>query len=150
MVHCGFASSEKNSGILPDVICLNRYYGWYYVQHGDTEEIGGLLKKELQTYYERYDKPIMLTEYGADTIEGLHTLPSESFSEEYQVETIEEYSKVFDELEYFIGEHVWAFADFKTKQGLTRIRGNRKGVFTKDRQPKMIAHYLKRRWKDKK
>ena len=61
----------------------------------------------------------------------------------------EEYSKVFDELEYFIGEHVWAFADFKTKQGLTRIRGNRKGVFTKDRQPKMIAHYLKNRWNDK-
>ena len=88
----------------------------------------------------------MLTEYGADTIEGLHTLPSESFSEEYQVETIEEYSKVFDSLDYFIGEHVWAFADFKTKQGLTRIRGNRKGVFTRERQPKMIAHYLKNRW----
>lgn len=150
MVHCGFASSEKNCGLLPDVICLNRYYAWYYMHHGETEEIGGLLKRELQTYYERYHKPIMLTEYGADTIEGLHTLPSETFSEEYQVETIEEYSKVFDELEYFIGEHVWAFADFKTKQGLTRIRGNRKGVFTKDRQPKMIAHYLKNRWKDKK
>ena len=44
---------------------------------------------------------------------------------------------------------VWNFADFKTKQGLTRIRGNRKGVFTKERQPKMIAHYLKNRWKDK-
>ena len=149
MVHCGFSPSEKNSGILPDVICLNRYYAWYYVHHGETEEIHDILKGELEAFYNRYHKPIMLTEYGADTIEGLHTLPSESFSEEYQVETIDEYSKVFDELEYFIGEHVWAFADFKTKQGLTRIRGNRKGVFTKERQPKMIAHYLKNRWKDK-
>ena len=149
MVHCGFSSSEKNSGVLPDVICLNRYYAWYYVHHGETEEIGGLLKGELETFHNKYNKPIMLTEYGADTIEGLHTLPSESFSEEYQVETIEEYSKVFDSLDYFIGEHVWAFADFKTKQGLTRIRGNRKGVFTRERQPKMIAHYLKNRWKKK-
>ncbi|MBO6263715.1 MAG: hypothetical protein J6N93_05545 [Clostridia bacterium] len=47
-----------------------------------------------------------------------------------------------------MGEHVWAFADFKTKQGLTRFRGNRKGVFTKDRQPKAVAFFLRKRWAD--
>ena len=29
-------------------------------------------------------------------------------------------------------------------QGITRIVGNRKGIFTRDRQPKMAAHYLNR------
>ena len=31
----------------------------------------------------------------------------------------------------FIGEHVWNFADFMTTQGVTRVVGNRKGVFTR-------------------
>ena len=46
------------------------------------------------------------------------------------------------------GEHVWNFADFKTKQGINRIRGNRKGIFTKDRQPKLAAFYLRERWEN--
>ena len=45
-----------------------------------------------------------------------------------------------------IGEHVWNFADFATKQGTTRIIGNKKGVFTRQRQPKMAAHLIKERW----
>ena len=30
-------------------------------------------------------KPVMLTEYGADTVAGLHMEPSMVFTEEYQV-----------------------------------------------------------------
>ena len=44
---------------------------------------------------------------------------------------------------------VWNFADFKTKQGLIRAKGNSKGVFTRDRQPKLAAHYLRERWEKK-
>jgi beta-glucuronidase len=132
-------------GDLVDVICLNRYYGWYS-DHGDLSVVYSDTKSEMEKYYNGFGKPIIMTEFGADTIEGLHALPSESFSEEFQKEYIEECCKAFDECEYCIGEHVWNFADFKTKQGLTRIRGNRKGVFTKDRQPKMSAHFLRERW----
>ena len=57
--------------------------------------------------------------------------------------------KTLDKLDYCIGEHVWNFADFKTNQGLKRVGGNRKGVFTKARQPKMAAYYLKERWENK-
>ena len=46
-----------------------------------------------------------------------------------------------------IGEHLWAFADFMTKQGLTRVGGNKKGLFTRNRQPKMAAHFLRQRWR---
>lgn len=135
-------------GDLVDVIGLNRYYGWYY-DHGDLSVVCKDMKTELDKWYEGFKKPIIVTEFGADTIEGLHACPSESFSEEFQKEYLEENCKAFDECDFCIGEHVWNFADFKTKQGLTRIRGNRKGVFTKDRQPKLAAHYLKGRWKNK-
>jgi beta-glucuronidase len=43
--------------------------------------------------------------------------------------------------------HVWNFADFKTGQGIIRMAGmNLKGVFTRDRRPKMAAHFLRSRW----
>ena len=135
-------------GDLVDIICLNRYYGWYY-DHGDLSVVCKDTKTEIEKYYNGFKKPIIVTEFGADTIEGLHAIPSESFSEEFQREYLEECCKAFDECSFCIGEQVWNFADFKTKQGLTRIRGNRKGVFTKDRQPKMSAHYLRERWTKK-
>lgn len=140
--------ADDKVGGLVDVICLNRYYGWYET-HGMLEGVSVQLKAELCQWHEKYGKPIVMTEFGADTIEGLHTCPSETFSEEYQKEYIEENCKAMDECSFCIGEHVWNFADFKTKQGVTRFRGNRKGVFTKERQPKFAAHYLKERWKDK-
>ena len=135
-------------GDLVDIICLNRYYGWYY-DHGDLSVVYNDTKVEIEKYFNGFGKPIIVTEFGADTIEGLHACPSESFSEEFQKEYLEQCCKAFDDCPYCIGEQVWNFADFKTKQGLTRIRGNRKGVFTKDRQPKMAAHYLKERWTNK-
>ncbi len=135
-------------GDLVDIICLNRYYGWY-TDHSNLSIVGEQMKEELVKYYNGFNKPIIVTEFGADTIEGLHALPSETFSEEFQMEYLQENCKAFDECTFCIGEHVWNFADFKTKQGLTRIRGNRKGVFTKDRQPKLSAHYLKERWQNR-
>jgi len=43
--------------------------------------------------------------------------------------------------------HVWNFADFKTGQGIIRASGlNQKGVFTRDRRPKLAAHTLRARW----
>ena len=132
---------------LPDVICLNRYQGWY-TNHGDISTMP-LLAEEIESVYATFKKPIILSEFGADTIEGLHALPSETFSEEYQEEVVEATCEMLDEYDFCIGEHVWNFADFKTKQGLTRVRGNRKGVFTRDRQPKLLAYFLRNRWKNK-
>ena len=53
---------------LADVICLNRYYGWYYCS--GRPGIGG---KELRAELEKwaaYGKPIVFTEFGADTVAG--------------------------------------------------------------------------------
>ncbi len=135
-------------GDLVDVIGINRYYAWYE-EHGDLTTIEGKMVTELTKWRKKYNKPVFVAEFGADTIEGLHALPSESFSEEFQMEHLSENCKAFDMVDGCIGEHVWNFADFKTKQGLTRIRGNRKGVFTKERQPKLAAHFLRERWAKK-
>lgn len=144
MVHTMWPSIDRVSQWL-DVICVNRYFGWYS-DHGHLEVIGLQCKKEMLEWYEKYHKPIIMTEYGADTVAGLHKMPPVAFSEEFQCAFLNEFHKVFDELDFMVGEHVWAFADFQTKQGLTRIDGNKKGIFTRNRQPKMAAYLLKERW----
>ena len=105
--------------------------------------------RDLRNWREAHGKPILVTEYGADTVAGLHTLPSVSFSEEFQADFMREYFRAFDDARaegWFIGEMVWNFADFMTKQEPRRVAGNRKGLFTRQRQPKAAAHVLRRRY----
>jgi beta-glucuronidase len=42
---------------------------------------------------------------------------------------------------------MWNFADFATVSGIMRVDGNKKGAFTRDRQPKAAAFALRRRWR---
>ena len=56
-------------------------------------------------------------------------------------------NKVFDEYKIVVGEQVWNFADFATSQSLLRVQGNKKGIFSRDRKPKLAAHYFRQRWK---
>ncbi|XP_013419250.1 beta-glucuronidase [Lingula anatina] len=75
-------------------------------------------------------------------------LPSDAFTEEYQVQFMRKYHEIFDALrkQFLVGEMVWNFADFQTDQTTTRVDGNKKGVFTRQRQPKMAAHFLRDRY----
>jgi beta-glucuronidase len=128
-----------------DVLMLNRYYGWY-VNTGDLEAAERAWEEELRGWASE-GKPIIITEYGADTDPGLHLLPAAPWSEEYQVAFLEMNHRVFDRVDAVVGEHVWAFADFATTSGIMRVGGNKKGAFTRDRQPKAAAHALRRRWR---
>jgi beta-glucuronidase len=130
-----------------DVLMLNRYYGWY-VNTGDLEAAELAWEEEL-TAWAGEGKPIIITEYGADTYPGLHSVVAGNpWSEEYQVEYLDMNHRVFDRIDAVVGEHVWNFADFTTTSGIMRVGGNKKGVFTRDRQPKAAAHALRRRWRD--
>ncbi len=133
---------------LVDVICLNRYYGWY-TQMADLQSAKNALTKELDKWGEiEPGKPIMFTEYGADTIVGFHSAATQMFTEEFQVDYYKANHEIVDQYPTFIGEQVWNFADFETADGLFRVQGNKKGIFTRDRRPKSIAHYFKQRWHD--
>ncbi len=127
-----------------DVVLINRYYGWYNLS-GDLEAAGYAFRMELD-WWEKQQKPVILSEYGADTIAGLHGASPEMFTEEYQVAFYETLNACLDERSFVIGEMPWNFADFATCQGPMRVGGNRKGLFTRDRRPKMAAHYFRDRW----
>ena len=127
-----------------DVVLINRYYGWYNLS-GDLEAAKYAFRTELDWWAEQ-GKPVVLSEYGADTVAGMHGAVAEMFNEEYQVAFYEAMSECLDERDFVIGEMPWNFADFATCQGPMRVGGNRKGLFTRDRKPKMAAHFFRRRW----
>lgn len=129
-----------------DVVCINKYYGWY-IAPGQLENTMPDFAACLQRFYDAFGKPVIVSEFGADCIEGIHSDPAVMFSEEYQNNTVEQQYLEMRKKDFVIGAHVWAFADFKTAQSKSRIVLNRKGVFTRDRQPKMVAHTLKKLWK---
>ncbi len=127
-----------------DIICANRYYGWY-VFGGDLDAAERAMREEMR-YWEKLGKPWMITEYGADTVAGIHMATPNMFSEEYQVAYYKMMNKVLDEYDFVVGEHTWNFADFATIQGTLRVDGNKKGIFTRQRRPKLAAHYFRERW----
>ncbi|KAM8742084.1 beta-glucuronidase-like [Acanthopagrus schlegelii] len=130
-----------------DVICVNSYFSWYH-DSGHLELIPLQLNNQFENWYGKYKKPIIQSEYGADAVPGLHSDPPVMFTEEYQNIVLQSYHSVFDQKrkQYVIGELIWNFADFMTVQGLTRVVGNKKGVFTRQRQPKRAAFILKERY----
>jgi beta-glucuronidase len=128
-----------------DVVMLNRYYGWY-VNTGELKAAELAWEEELKGWASE-GKPIIITEYGADTYPGLHSVTPQPWSEEYQVEYLDMNHRVFDRIDAVVGEQVWNFADFATTSGIMRVGGNKKGVFTRDRQPKAAAWALRRRWR---
>ena len=71
------------------------------------------------------------------------------WSQEYQTEYMDMNFSVFDRYPFVQGELAWNFADFQTGQGIMRVNGNKKGLFTRQRQPKDAAFTMKKRWEQK-
>jgi len=131
---------------LMDFICLNRYYGWY-ISGGDLQEARRQFEEEMDQWAEKAQHvPFVFTEFGTDTLDSLHKLPSVMWSQEYQQEYMEMNFSVFDRYPFIQGELAWNFADFQTGQGIMRVNGNKKGLFSRNRQPKEAAWAMKRRW----
>ena len=138
-----------------DMICINRYFAWYS-QSGRLDQIPSLVTEELANWRQRFPtKPILMSEYGADTVPGLHNDPPFMFTEDYQRDFYLAYHASFDNVSsiihpdrgFFVGELPWNMFDFATDQSVTRVGGlNRKGLFTRQRQPKAAAFVIKNRY----
>lgn len=131
----------------PDFYMLNRYPGWYHFGGYQISDGEAGLRDEMDKWQKAgVTKPVVFTEFGADTEAGLHKLPSVMWTEEYQVEVLKMFSRVFDDYDFIKGEQVWNLADFQTVEGNMRVNGNKKGIFTRDRQPKAAAFFYHDRW----
>lgn len=130
-----------------DFLTMNRYYGWYISGGYGIDWAEEQFREEMDQWAALPNqRPMVFTEYGTDTLPTEHKLPSVMWGQEYQVEMLRMCHGVFDDYDFVKGEQVWNFADFQTGEGTGRVNGNKKGVFTRQRQPKDSAFYLKERW----
>jgi beta-glucuronidase len=129
-----------------DVVCMNRYWGWYTLG-GELGKARAALEQELDEVWETFQRPIIMTEFGADTLAGMHGHPNVMWTEEYQADYIRFHLEVAAARDFVAGMQVWNFADFAAVQSIARVGGlNMKGVFTRARAPKMAAHVLREFW----
>ena len=54
-----------------DILCVNRYPAWYS-DSGRTDLIQLQVKNELSTWHLQFKKPVLITEYGAGSVIGMH------------------------------------------------------------------------------
>lgn len=136
---------------LCDFICLNRYYGWYIKGGPELVDAREAFLIEMNKWKDKnLNIPFVFTEFGTDTMATEHKLPSIMWSQEYQNEYLDMNFEIFDQFDFVQGELVWNFADFQTTEGIMRVNGNKKGIFTRARQPKSAAFVLKNRWESMK
>lgn len=146
VAHLDPVEFENGPAQYVDFLGLNKYYGWY-IGHGRNDEgTTQAFVDCLQSFYDAYKKPILLGEFGADTIAGFGDVPEQAFTEGFQAELVVRQARAATALPFVIGVHLWNFADFATGQQLNRIHGNKKGIFTRDRKPKLAAYALRQLW----
>ncbi|WP_449462332.1 glycoside hydrolase family 2 TIM barrel-domain containing protein [Tardisphaera miroshnichenkoae] len=142
VTHVSYRLLEDVDYDTDDFISINSYNGWYSMP-GDPHEGASRTRQVAEQLHRRYNKPVLVTEFGAEGIAGVHSDPPVMWSEEYQALFIEEYVKQLRSADGVCGLHVWNFADFRIPQNVKWALLNRKGVFTRDRQPKLAAQKLK-------
>jgi len=119
-----------------DVIGINTYCGWY----ADTPESCASLK-----WLSRYHKPAIISEFGADALQGLHGDKAERFTEEYQVDVYRNNLLMIDQMSFVRGLSPWILKDFRSpRRSLPGIQDywNRKGLISDKGIKKQAWHTL--------
>lgn len=133
---------------LPDVAGWNWYPNWYG-QAGAGDRIGHHLAWLAGT--PANDKPIICSETGAGAIPGFRDPRRRAkWSEERQVELIEELLDPLLGHERLSGVFLWQFCDVRVDEAVARGRPrtmNNKGVVDEYRRPKLSYEAVKRRFR---
>jgi beta-glucuronidase len=113
-------------GAALDVLGLNEYVGWY----------DGLPAKcDTLVWRSAYDKPIVVSEFGADAKAGLHGDALTRFSEEYQADVYRRQLAMLKRIPALRGLSPWILVDFRSpRRPLPGIQDgwNRKGLVAND------------------
>jgi beta-galactosidase len=129
---------DKGIGNIPHILGLNLYFGWYYETFAQLGEFLDRIHKE------RPARPIIVSEYGADSDERVHTTRAKAF--DFSSEYAQEFHRSsFPQLEsrpFVLGTGVWNQFDFGSNgRQDTKFGLNKKGLFFYDRSPKDTAFY---------
>ena len=140
MAQVSMVPMDSEHVYITDVQSYNHYFGWYV---GDVSENGPWLD---EFHRKNPDRPVGVSEYGAEAILTWHTAKPEShdYTEEYQAYYHHEMLKTFATRPYLWSTHVWNMFDFAADardEGGCKGRNN-KGLVTYDRRIKKDAFFI--------
>jgi beta-glucuronidase len=122
-----------------DVIGCNEYVGWY---DGLPEKIDRVSWRTV------YDKPLVMSEWGAGARYGLHGTPRTRWTEEYQAEVYRNTAQMLGRIPFLAGTTPWVLMDFRSPHRVlpgVQDGWNRKGVVS-DRGERKEAFFVLQQW----
>lgn len=105
-----------------DIIAVNEYFGWYY---GQVEQV-----EKLLAALTAHGKPILVSEFGADCVAGLHGAGDQIRTEEFQSDFYRCQFASILRFQPVVGTSPWVLYDFRTplRQNKYQRGYNRKGL----------------------
>jgi beta-glucuronidase len=116
-----------------DVLGNNEYIGWYQGLPDSADQI---------TWKCIYDKPLVMSEFGAGAVYGMHGDPLARWTEEYQENVFRHQVAMLSRIPFLRGTAPWVLMDFHSprrllpgiqdyfnRKGLISLRGEKKKAF---------------------
>ena len=117
-----------------DVIGVNEYIGWYEERPEDAD---------TTVWHSNYNKPMIVSEFGADAKAGLHGPVTKRWTEEYQANVFRHQIAMLNRIPQLRGMSPWVLMDFRSprrmlpgmedgfnRKGLVSNLGVKKQAFT--------------------
>jgi beta-glucuronidase len=127
-----------------DVASFNEYYGWYTKEK--PWEIGKF------NFNIEYNKPVIISEVGADALGGFHADSTVRFSEEYQESFFKNQLPLISKIDGLRGMTPWILVDFRSPKRLNptyQMYWNRKGLISESGQKKKAFYVLQHFYEEK-
>ncbi len=105
-----------------DIVSFNQYIGWYDGLPDDCPKVKWVVN---------YNKPVIISEFGGDALQGLHGDKLTRFTEEYQENLYQQTLPMLEKIPQLRGMTPWILCDFRSpRRPLPHIQDgwNRKGL----------------------
>lgn len=126
-----------------DVLSFNQYLGWY----------DGLPEKcSRSTWTIKFDKPVIISEFGGGAKYGFHADKDTRWCEEFQEELYKQNLEMLDKIPQLRGMTPWILSDFRSPRRLLpgiQDGWNRKGLFSEKGEKKKAFYILKKYYDQK-
>ena len=143
----GLQHIEDPLGEFVDVMGCNEYIGWYTL----PAELAPTIN-----WTSKFNKPLIMSEFGGEAVAGLHGKPNEIWTEKYQNRIYENQvkmlDKMLDKILFLRGTSPWILVDFRSPLRMLPVKQNtfnRKGLIS-DKGLKKQAFFTMKKWYESK
>ena len=134
---------DDSLGEALDVIGATEYIGWYEQRPEDAD---------TTLWHIAYNKPMIISEFGADAKAGLHGAETERWTEEYQANVFRHQMGMLNRIPQLRGISPWILVDFRSPRRLlpgVQDGYNLKGLISDQGEKKQAFFVLQKAYRDK-